>query len=111
MIGIGINERAECGDGGVLLAIFPLQVRQQDGGAARGVGVSVFIDHRLKGRQIPGFVEQRTCGLLAAFLDAAVNDQSGGAEGQHDGEDHQVFLVVVEKLLEGAWAVGDFCKR
>jgi hypothetical protein len=49
--------------------------------------------------------------VLAAFLDAAVNDQSCGTDGQHDGEGHQGFLVVVEKLLEGAGTLGDFCKR
>ena len=108
---IGSDEIAQSGDGGVLLAGVPLLLGKQHRGAAGGLGAGMFLQHRLQRRQILGLAESGAGGLLAAVLDAAIHDQRGGGDHQHDGEYDQVFLVAIEKLLECAWGLRDFCER
>jgi hypothetical protein len=44
------------------------------------------------------------------LFDPAVNDQCGGGQDQQDGKNDQVFLVAVEKHLEGVGPLRDFGK-
>ena len=49
--------------------------------------------------------------LLLAFLNASHDHETGGAEGDQDGNHQQELLVVLEKFLKFGRAVGDFRKR
>lgn len=104
------EEGAEGFDGGVLLAFGPLAGGEEEHGATGGGGSVVVFDDALEGCEVVRLVEGGSCGGFLALLDAAVDDDAGDAKDPEDAEDHEVFLVAIEELLEGAWAVGDFCE-
>ena len=71
----------------------------------------MILDEAAQGGQIFGFVEFGSGAVLLAVRYPVVDDPRGDCQGQENGQGHEVLLVSIEKLFEGARALGDFTDR
>jgi len=110
VISRGIDELAQRGNRGVLLAFRPLFLGEQDRGAASGAALTVVLEDVLKRCEIIGLVERVASRGFAAFIDAFLHHISCNAEGGEQREDEDFFVMLIEKAFEGTGALADFAE-
>ena len=111
MIGVGGYKGFQGLDGGILLPLRPLASGKQNLSTFCGSGSPVLFDHTLQAGNIVGFVEFGSGAVFLATDDASVNHEGGGGYSDDNGQNNEVPLIAIQKLLEGAGTLDDFTDR